>query len=167
MILVTQIAAHEYKSDVLSREARSNKRNVLCDGIVLAVAASGRKSFKWRTPAIWNTPLNENYSGRGFESLPPLPIVRPSAPSCDTARHAFAGWSRSSASYCIFPHSNRHDASRRVLCPLRGSKTDLAGTTAPGAKQPFVAKQHLVTGRLAKFPVIRRKIPVLRKIFPC
>jgi hypothetical protein len=35
-----------------------------------------------------------------------------------------------------------------------------------GAKQPFVGKQHLVTACLAKFSVIRRKIPVLRKIFP-
>jgi hypothetical protein len=63
MILVTQIVAHEYEFDVLSREAGSNKRNVLCDSVVVAIAAGGRKSFKRRAPSIWNAPLGQVASG--------------------------------------------------------------------------------------------------------
>jgi hypothetical protein len=63
VILITQIFAHEYKPDVFFPETSSNKANVLCDSIVLAITAAGRKSFKRRAPSIWNTPLSQVAGG--------------------------------------------------------------------------------------------------------
>src|SRR5271168_2924009 len=63
MILVTQVFAHKYKPDVFSQETRSNKGNVLCDSIVLAITAASRKSFKRRAPSIWNSPLRQVTGG--------------------------------------------------------------------------------------------------------
>jgi hypothetical protein len=63
MILVTQTLAHENEFDVLSRKTGSYKGNILCDSIVLAITAAGRKSLKRRAPSIWNAPLSQVAGG--------------------------------------------------------------------------------------------------------
>src|SRR5271169_3060991 len=84
MILVTQILPHEYEFDVLSRETGSNEGNVLCDSIVLAIAAGGRKSFKRRAPSIWNAPLRQVASGTNGKVDFPIKDTNAAPPSICT-----------------------------------------------------------------------------------